>query len=173
MNWFDWLLIGFFAFAAYKGFTRGFIVELGSLVALLAGIWAGIHLSGRMVEAIGLKTESAAIAFFVTFLIVLLGVHLLARALTTLIDIAQLSLPNKLAGVAFGVLRSAFSWSILLNLVANYGGAMPSKDTTENARLYAPVMALAPAIVPAVKESKWLKRTVDDVRNEVDRVLEN
>ncbi|HQW04879.1 MAG: CvpA family protein [Flavobacteriales bacterium] len=171
MNWLDWVLVVFFVFAAYKGFTRGFIIEFASLVALVAGLWAGVHFSDRMIKALGLQVDSAAIAFLITFLIVLLGVHLLARALTKLIDIAQLSLPNKLAGVAFGVLRSAFGWSVLLNLVGSYA-ADTLASATEGSRLYPPVVAMAPLVIPAVKESKWVQRTVDDIRDEVDRMIE-
>ena len=164
MNWLDWVLVVFFVFAAYKGFTRGFIIEFASLVALVAGLWAGVHFSDRMIKALGLQVDSAAIAFLITFLIVLLGVHLLARALTKLIDIAQLSLPNKLAGVAFG-------WSVLLNLVGSYA-ADTLASATEGSRLYPPVVAMAPLVIPAVKESKWVQRTVDDIRDEVDRMIE-
>lgn len=174
MNWLDWGLVVFFAFAAYKGFTRGFIIELASLVALVAGIWAGIHLSDRVVEAIGLETDSAAIAFLVTFLIVLLGVHLIARFLTKLIDIAQLSIPNKLAGIAFGVLRSAFTWSIALSLIGSYSDdAVPPQEVRENAVLYEPVKALSPILLPALKENKWVKRTMNEMKSEVDRVIEH
>ena len=90
---------------------------------------------------------------------------------TKLFDIAQLSLPNKLAGVAFGVLRSAFGWSVLLNLVGSYA-ADTLASATEGSRLYPPVVAMAPLVIPAVKESKWVQRTVDDIRDEVDRMIE-
>jgi len=34
------------------------------------------------------------------------------------------------------------------------------------------VVAMAPLVIPAVKESKWVQRTVDDIRDEVDRMIE-
>ena len=73
MNWLDWTLLALVTFAAIKGFSRGFIVEICSLLALVLGIWAGIHFSDRVAEAIGLETKSSAVAFLVTFLIVLVG----------------------------------------------------------------------------------------------------
>ncbi|MCB0811622.1 MAG: CvpA family protein, partial [Flavobacteriales bacterium] len=106
MNWIDWVLLAAIALAAFKGWSRGFVVEVGSLVALVAGVWAGIHLSDQVVEWLGLGVRNAVVAFFITFLIVILAVHLLARFLTTVIDVAQLGLPNKAAGVLFGALRS-------------------------------------------------------------------
>ncbi|MCB0768966.1 MAG: CvpA family protein [Flavobacteriales bacterium] len=168
MNWLDWVLVALLVFAAFKGFSRGFIVEVGSLVALVGGVWAGIHLSERVVDAIGLDTKSAAVAFLVTFLLVLVGVHLLAKGLTTLIDMAQLSLPNKWAGVAFGLLRSAFTISIALNLMAgSRDGSLPSDRVREGSSLYAPIQSFAPFVVPVLGETKWLAHAMGKLQEEI------
>ncbi|MBL7951412.1 MAG: CvpA family protein [Flavobacteriales bacterium] len=165
MNWLDWSIIALVAFSGIKGFMRGSIVELASLVALIAAIWAGIHLSERVAEATGLGTDNAAIAFVVTFLIVLLGVHLLARFLTTVVDIAQLSLPNKLAGVVFGLLRALFAISVALNLVVGYSeGELPPAEVRDASVLYAPVRASAPLVVPALEGTKWVKRAMEGIK---------
>ena len=169
MNWLDWLLLGILAWAAIQGFQRGFIIELASLVALVAGIWAAVHFSDRFAGAVGIDAENTALAFLLTFLAVLLGVHLLARFLTTLIDIAQLGVPNKLAGIALGVLRSAFGLSVALNLLVGYTeGAMPADAAREESRMYAPVRAFAPIIVPVLGETKWVKDAVDAVKRGVE-----
>ena len=174
MNWIDWVLLGAVAFAGLKGWSRGFIVEVGSLVALVAGVWAGIHLSDQVVEWLGLGVRNAVVAFFVTFLVVILAVHLLARFLTTVIDVAQLGLPNKAAGVLFGALRSVFVLSILLNLLAGYTReTWPGRDQVEASRLHAPVRSLAPMVFPELGSTKWVDRAIDTVRDEADRVLGN
>ncbi len=173
MNWLDWTLLALVTFAAIKGFARGFIVEICSLLALVLGIWAGIHFSDRVAEAIGLETKSAAIAFLATFLIVLVGVHLLARFLTTLVDIAQLSLPNKIAGVLFGALRQVFTLSIALNLLAGYSGdTLPPAKARTDSMLYDPAKALAPLVIPALGQTKWLKHALDEVQEGVDVLVE-
>ncbi len=169
MNWLDWLLLGILAWAAIQGFQRGFIIELASLVALVAGIWAAVHFSDRFAAAVGIDAENTALAFLLTFLAVLLVVHLLARFLTTLIDIAQLGVPNKLAGIVFGMLRSAFSLSVALNLLVGYSeGAMPAEPVREGSKVYAPLRAFAPLIVPVLGETKWVKDAVDAVKREVE-----
>jgi membrane protein required for colicin V production len=169
MNWLDWLLLGILAWAAIQGFQRGFIIELASLVALVVGIWAAVHFSDRFAAAVGIDAENTALAFLLTFLAVLLVVHLLARFLTTLIDIAQLGVPNKLAGIVFGMLRSAFSLSVALNLLVGYSeGAMPAEPVREGSRTYAPLRAFAPLIVPVLGETKWVKDAVDAVKREVE-----
>jgi membrane protein required for colicin V production len=171
MNWLDWLLLGILAWSAIQGFQRGFIIELASLLALVAGIWVAVHFSDRFAAAVGIDAENTALAFLLTFLAVLLGVHLLARFLTTLIDIAQLGVPNKLAGIAFGMLRSAFSLSVALNLLVGYTeGAMPADDARKGSKLYTPVRAFAPLIVPVLGETKWVKDAVDAVKREVEDI---
>jgi membrane protein required for colicin V production len=173
MNWLDWTIIALLAWAAIKGFQRGFIVELAALVALVLGIWAGTHLSERVGEGIGLDKDQVVIAFVITFLLVLVGVHLLARFLTTLVDLAQLSLPNKVAGIGFGMVRAAFSLSIALNLLLGYTGkTMPPQDVCEASVLYTPVQAFAPVIIPALGETKWVKDAVERAKDEAERLAE-
>lgn len=172
MNWLDWTLLALIALAAFKGFARGFIVELASLVALVAAIWAGVHLSERVAEFTGLGRDNAALAFLVTFVLVLLGVHLLARFITTLVDVAQLSLPNKLAGVLFGALRAAFTLSVTLNLLVGYSeGELPPAKARTGSAAYEPVRAFAPLLVPALEGTKWVKRAVEELKEGIGDVV--
>jgi len=169
MNWLDWLLIALLLFAAFQGFTRGFIVEVSSLLALVVGIWVAARFSLRFADAVGLGSDKETIAFLLTFVAVLVAVHLLARFLTTLIDLAQLGLPNKLAGTLFGALRSAFTLSILLNLLVGWtDDAFPPKSVREESTLHAPIRAFAPLVIPALGETKWVKETMDRVKEEVE-----
>lgn len=173
MNWLDWAIIALLSLAAFKGFSRGFIVEVAALLALVLGIWAGIHFSDRVVEMIGLGPKNAAIAFVITFVVVLLAVHLLAKLLTTVVDIAQLGLPNKLAGVAFGSLRKLFTISVALNLLAGYSAeAQPSEAVREGSTLYSSARAFAPLFLPVLGETKWVQRAVDAVKEEVGGALQ-
>jgi membrane protein required for colicin V production len=169
MNWLDWVLLALLAFAAVQGFLHGFVRELASLVAWVAGIWAGIHLNDRVAAWFGLDPGQEAVSFLVTFLLVLAAVNLLGRALTTAIDVAQLSLPNKVAGVAFAVVRKAFVLSVLLNILFAKEEASwtPDRRTREGSVLYAPVRAFAPLLVPALGGTKWVKKALERVEKEV------
>lgn len=173
MNWLDWAVLVVFALAAFKGFQRGFIIELSSLLALLLGIWAGVRLSERVGQAIGLGEDSTALAFLVTFVAVLILVQLLARGLTKLIDIAQLGIPNKLAGIGFGVLRSAFTLSVMLNLLAGWSeGSMPPERVREDSRIYDPLRAFAPFVIPALGESKWVMESLRQIQREAEELID-
>ena len=81
MNWLDWLLLGILAWAAIQGFQRGFIIELASLVALVAGIWAAVHFSDRFAAAVGIDAENTALAFLLTLGVLMLIVTLFTGAI--------------------------------------------------------------------------------------------
>jgi membrane protein required for colicin V production len=169
MNWLDWLLIALLLLAAFKGYSRGFIVEVCSLLALVMGIWVAARFSLRFADAVGLGSDKETLAFLLTFLAVLVAVHLLARFLTTLIDLAQLGIPNKLAGTLFGALRSAFTLSIMLNLLAGWSDdAFPPRNVREESTLHAPLTAFAPLLIPALGETKWVKETIDRAKEEAE-----
>lgn len=165
MNWLDIVLLTFLGFAAVKGFMRGSIVELCELLGLVLGIWAGVHLNDRVSAWLGLGPDMEVAAFVILFLVVLVGVHVLGRALTKLIDLAQLSLPNKLAGVVLGLLRSAFVLSVLLNVMMarQAAGWPPDERARKGSSLHDPIRAFAPAILPALEGTKWVDRTMDQV----------
>jgi len=173
MNWLDWAIMIMLGLAALQGFSRGFIVELASLVALIAGIWVATRFSSRVATAIGLDPAKEILAFVVTFLLVLLAVHLLARFLTTLLNAAELGLPNKLAGILFGLLRSAFTLSIALNLLLGYSkGDMPPKQIQEGSIFCAPLKSFAPLIIPALGKTKWVHRVLEDVKERTGELVD-
>jgi membrane protein required for colicin V production len=111
------------------------------------------------------------LSILVTFLLVLWGVQLLGRAMTTAVDVALLSLPNKLAGLFFGVVKGAFFLSVLLNLsfgLGPHGFSKPVNHAADHSALAGPLRSFAPLLVPALRETKWMKRAVDRVQEEVE-----
>ncbi|MBK9760944.1 MAG: CvpA family protein [Flavobacteriales bacterium] len=172
MNWIDWAIIGLLGFAAVRGFMRGFIVEVCSLVGLVLGIWGGIHLNDKVAQLLGMDPAKEALSFLATLAIIMLLVHLIGRMLTTAVDAAQLSLPNKLGGTLFGLVRKAFVLSVLLNIAFATRDStwVPSVGTQQASVLFSPLRAFAPMVVPALKETKWVKGAIEKVKAEVGKV---
>lgn len=159
MNALDWVLLALLGFAAVRGFFHGFVVEIASLVAVILGIWAAARYNARVAAWIGLDAHHEVISFIITFIGVLILVHLLAKAVTKAMDMAMLGLPNKVAGTLFGVLRSAFILSVALNILmarAEVSGIV-SQQTLEGSTLYRPLRAFAPFIVPALGDTRWVQ----------------
>lgn len=174
MNWLDWVLLVSLGIGAFRGFRNGFIIEVCSLVGLVLGLWGAAHFSGRVAERLGWEDDHSALAFLITFLAVLVLVGLLGRALTKAIDIALLTLPNKVAGTVLGLLRSAFMLSVLLNCVPSAMGenGIPDAQTCEASTLHGPVRAFAPLIVPELGHRKWVQRTLERVKAESGKLVE-
>lgn len=172
LNWLDWALLAVMAFSAVRGFMRGFVVEVCSLVGMVLGIWGAVHFSHLVAGWVGLGAEQEVLAFALTFLLLLLGVNLLGKAITAALDIAQLGLANKLAGTVFGTIRSVFVLSVLLNIALGNEAsrAIPDHRSRNESKLYHPVRAFAPLLVPALKDTKWMARAWEAMRKwEKDR----
>jgi membrane protein required for colicin V production len=167
MNWLDLLLLLIIALAAGRGYKRGFIIEFCSFLALWLGVYAALHFSAPVARWFALEEERSITAFLITFVAVLVLVHLLARALTLLIDLAQMGWANKLAGVGAGMLRSVFLLSILLNLLLAYTrGQLPPVALREDSVLAGPITRVSPILLPALGESKWVEQMLEDLQRE-------
>ena len=105
------------AWALFRGFQKGFIVKIASLIALVAGTFAGFHGSEGLAnwlnnEVNWSETSVQLTAFILTFILVVIGVHFLAKLIEKMVDLTALGLINKLAGMALG----AFQMVLLLSI---------------------------------------------------------
>lgn len=118
-TYFDIILTIPLLWGIYRGFCKGFIIELASLIALALGVYGGIKFSGYtsalLQENSGLNNQYLpVISFAVTFILLVIGVHLLAKLIETFVNIASLKLVNKIAGALFGLFKAGLIIFILL-----------------------------------------------------------
>ena len=167
-NWLNLIFIIMIGTAAFRGFQRGFFVEIGSLIALWLGIYAALRFSGTVAGWLQLGEDNEILAFVATFLGLLLIVHLIARALTAVIEIAMMGWANKAAGVLAAIVRSAFVISIMLNILIAYtNGALPPRSLREGSALHDPIQAFAPMVLPQLSEMKWIRGIIEDLEIEI------
>lgn len=146
MNFLDIVLGIFLLWGLYKGITNGLFVELASLVALIAGIYGAIHFSHLTANYLSEKTEwnptyMNTAAFLITFIAIVVVVHLAGKLLTKIADFAMLGLLNKIAGGIFGMLKVAVLLGALLVFIERVTGALEfiGEDTKNASMLYAPI----------------------------------
>lgn len=169
MNYLDAILIIPLLWAVYKGFTKGFIIQLAALAALVLGVWGAIRFSDLTAEYLtqSLNFENqhlALISFAVTFIIIVIVVHILARLLHHLVKAVALGIFNRLFGVAFAVFKFAFIISVMLvilNFINKGFGILPEEDKEESI-LYDPIANIAPSIFPYLKFDKYRLFDVPD-----------
>lgn len=158
MNYIDLILGIILIIAAIQGFRKGFIHEFASLAALVLGIWGGIKLSDWTADLItdttGYKSEHlGAIAFLVTFIVIVIVVHILGKVLDNTVKAVALGFLNRLAGIIFGVLKTAVILSIFLLLfdtVDENVHLLPSGQKADS-KVYTPMKQLVPTLFPFIK----------------------
>ena len=118
------IFVAILLYAAYKGFSKGIVIQAASLVALILGIYCAIKFSGVtatfLIEKLDLQTQYISlIAFAVTFVGIVILVHLVARIIDKFIKAIALGFVNRAFGGFFAVLKTAFIISIVLVIVNN------------------------------------------------------
>ena len=176
MNFIDIIFIILFSLAAWRGFKKGFIIELFTFLALFVGLYAGIHFSD--VVANGLKNSFnisseylPTISFLIIFLIVGAMVYFGGKALEKLVSAIQLSLVNKLLGVFFSALKITFIFGGFILLAESFDekGDFISEETKNESLVFYPIKELVTSCIPSFEQSTlFLKETL---ANGVDGVL--
>lgn len=110
MNYLDIILIILLFLAAINGFVKGFVEELAGLVALILGVWVAIHFSDSvaqfLVDQFSWKFRNISlVAFLITFLLVVVLVNIVGSYINKLVKAVSLGFLNRLAGLAFGVIK--------------------------------------------------------------------
>lgn len=175
MNFLDILFILLIGWSAWNGFTKGFVVEVFTFLALFIGLYAGImfsdFLSRIITEDFGAKSEYVPIiSFTIIFLAVGAMVYFAGKAIEKVIKVVRLSTLNRLAGLAFGVLKMCFFVGAGLILTESYDQRSDfiSEETKNGSLLYHPLKNMTRACIPAFDESTLLlKSSVELMRDKL------
>ena len=140
-------------YAIYKGFTKGFIYEVATLVALILGVYGAIHFSDFTAEVIQdtFKYEShymEYISFIVTFIVIVIGINLIGRVMDKVVEAVALGFVNRLLGLAFGLLKGILILSIVVHLVnyVNDRFSFISEEKKKESLLYEPMTYISESI---------------------------
>ncbi|NNE55453.1 MAG: CvpA family protein [Flavobacteriales bacterium] len=161
MNWIDIILIIPIAWLGFKGFKKGLIIEVFSLLALLSGIYGGIHFSEFTTRVLvdDLKFTSdymPIISFGVTFLLIVVAVYYTGKLLEKVIKMVALGIVNKIAGAVFGMVKAVLFLSLFLILVESINNKVEflPRDLTSESVLYEPVLGVTSTLFPAMRETR-------------------
>jgi membrane protein required for colicin V production len=160
----DIILGGLLAFGFYKGWKNGVLVEIASVVALIAAFYGAIHLSyiasGYLSEQLDWNETFIKItAFAVTFLAILFGVNLLGKLLSKVADFALLGMLNRIAGGIFGMVKVAITLGVLLSFLerANQPLDLIAPEFFEQSVLYEPIKEAGGFVFSGVLEPEFLR----------------
>ena len=173
MNLLDVILLILLLAAAISGYTKGFFIELASVVSLILGIWAGVDFSPNLQIWLSKFLSWSPgnvklLAFIIIFLIVVILVHLVANVFEKTIRALSLGLLSRFGGALIGALKAAFFLSIFLLLLSNiehYTTSIIPERTKKESKLYLPIENFAPRIIPFLRF--YQKSTPPDKKNPV------
>ena len=154
-----------------RGFMKGFIFEIAILGVFFLGLWAGFKFAGfatpYVLKVIHPDPKTLYyISSFIMFILISVGVILLAKLFTGLVNMAALGIFNKIAGAVFGGMKYALVLSILIfyfnKLDTKYNWLSP--DTKAESHLYYPLAKIAPVVLPVIEgaKTKW-----DEVKEQI------
>lgn len=162
MNILDIIFLVPLLFALYRGFNKGLIHMMASLAALVLGIFMAIKLRPLFASLLNSFFDISpdnmnVIAFSVAFVFIVLVVHLAAFVVEKLIKAVALNFVNRLLGMGFGLLVTAFVISMILWPVnkVNEEKQIIKPERIEGSFLYKPLSAFAPAVFPYLKKQDW------------------
>ncbi|OQA00411.1 MAG: Colicin V production protein [Bacteroidetes bacterium ADurb.Bin408] len=155
---FDIILLIPLVWFTFKGFTKGLIIELASLVALILGIYLAYFFSdftkGILTNRLGLTSQYIQpVSFVVTFIVVVILVFILAKALEAVVKTASLGFFNKMAGALFGFSKITLICALFLYQLVSFdsGAKIVTTSTREKSYTFKPLMVTAETVLPYIK----------------------
>ncbi len=142
------------AWFAYKGFQKGLIIEVSSVVALLLGIFLSIYFSDVtaefLKESLGMTTKHLKlVSFLVTFLLTVIAVSLLGKLLENMVKLTALGIVNQLGGIVFGLVKATIFLSFIVFFIekSDKKKVVISTETAQSSFLYTYIKPLAPTVI--------------------------
>ena len=159
MNILDILIGILLVWSIIKGFSRGFIYEITSLIALILGIYVAINFSGFTADFLAdifhwTGRGSWLASLLITFALVVMGIKLLGQIMEKVVDSLAMGPLNHLAGGLLAGIKTAFILSLfiyLINLV-DFNRTLISAQTREKSFLWKPLSEVAPYILPQLEK---------------------
>jgi membrane protein required for colicin V production len=161
VNFIDILIFIPLIYAGYRGFKKGFIIEIFTLLAFFVGIYAAVNFSDYASIELSNRFDIESsylppLAFTLTFLIVGALVFFAGKAIEGVVKAVALSPFNKVAGLLFGLIKMVYILSVILMLVESYDekGKWMKTETKTESLFYEPVKAIGKNTLPGMKESQ-------------------
>ncbi len=153
MNTLDFYLIIPIAIGFVFGLFKGLIKELTSLVAIVLGIYGAKLMapfaSNILIHTFAVSPKTARpMAYFILFVLIGIGMLLLAKMLNKIFESMSLGGLNKLLGGIFGGLK----WALIISVLLNIFDAIDSRfsilhlETKEKSIGYKPILKFAPVL---------------------------
>jgi membrane protein required for colicin V production len=158
MNFFDIIFIIPLCWLGFTGLRKGVIMEIASLLAVVAGIYIAYHFSHLACSWLNLSGSYAnALAFIIVLIAVMVGIFFLGKAITVFAKKLSLSFFNRLAGLAFGLVKALIFCGVIVYLVNSFDPACKyvSEEMRDNSLFYRWIESLVEWVMNADINSSY------------------
>jgi Uncharacterized membrane protein, required for colicin V production len=161
MNWLDIIIIICVLIGIIKGLLDGFIKQVVSLLALACGILFAGLLAKPIKSLLLLLPEDSlnisivnGISYVLAFVVIMIIITLLGKAIELVINLTPVAILNKLAGAIIGACLWVLALSFLINLVEVFdvNSMLLSKETKSDSTFYYQIKSIVPTIYPIARD---------------------
>lgn len=142
MNFLDFVIALPIGYLIFKGYRRGLIFEVASLVGIIIGSIAAVRMAHWFASLVGLNGDHA---FLISFFVIFVGVVLLSMFLGKLVErfvkLVHVGFANNLAGAILGFAKGLCIVGVLLYFVTfiDFKEKILTCDAKQTSMLYRPV----------------------------------
>lgn len=149
----DLIYLVLLAIAVIKGWQRGLIIAVFSVIGIVVGIAAALKLSTLVAGYLGDTTSISAqwlpfLSFVVVFIIAILLVRWGANLLEATIEVALLGWVNKLGGILLYIIIYTLAFSVLLFYMAQL--KLVEAETISHSVCWPYVQPLGPKVIDSI-----------------------
>jgi membrane protein required for colicin V production len=151
MSFIDIILAVLLGYGLFRGLKNGFIIEFASLISFFVGIYLAVKFS----SILGDSKTAKVIGFIIILIAVIIGIHLLAKALSKIASAMLLGGFNKVGGAILGTIRMALFIGVILSLFqkVNIKDVLISKETETKSLFFNPIVKTSDFMLPVL--SSW------------------
>ncbi len=136
--------------ACYKGYQKGLVVALFSVIAIIVGLAAALKLSAVVAATLSENTNTPGkwlpvVSFIIVFIVVAFLVRMGARLLQKSLELVMLGLINRLCGMILYI----FLYSILYSIFLFYANELHfiKPGTRDASVIYPYIQPLGPWVI--------------------------
>lgn len=158
MNILDIIILICFIPALVQGISKGFSQQLASLVAIFAGIWAGVSFADRTALWLGTVVTARpsilhAAGFIIAAVITIIAVTILGRLLSRFMSITMLGWADKLLGIVFALCKAFLLIGIAILLFDSLNSTfyLVKAETLDESALYTSIRDFCNLLFPKIR----------------------
>jgi membrane protein required for colicin V production len=181
-SWLDIVIGIVLLWSIVHGFRKGLVIKLASLLALILGIVGALKFADITATYLNRHLDmpenyTPLLSFAATFILIVIGVHFLAKLVSRLVKMVALGFINRLAGAAFSLLQNALILCFVLFFIESVDQKLeiiPTK-VKNNSQLYYPMAGVAFYLVPKITSSVYFDKLLEEyqeLKNQLEASLD-